>query len=153
MSTPIPQPVDQAAVTALYEQLMHAWNRHDAHDFTAVFEEEANVVGFDGSIMNGRAEIETTLHQIFADHITAAYVWKIREVRFMSPKTAILRAVVGMIPPGKTDINPAVNAIQTMVAANREHAWQIALLQSTPAQFHGRPELAEALTQELRQLL
>jgi len=28
----------------------------------------------------------------------------------------------------------------------------IALFQNTPAQFHGRPELAQQLTEELRQL-
>lgn len=153
MSTPKPQPVDQAAVIALYEQLMRAWNRHDARDFAAVFEENANVVGFDGSVMNGRSEIENTLRQIFTDHIPAAYLWKIREVRFISSEIALLRAVVGMIPPGKSDINPAVNAIQTLVTVNRNNEWRVFLLQSTPAQFHGRPELAEALTQELRQLL
>ena len=31
--------------------------------------------------------------------------------------------------------------------------WRIALYQNTPAQFHGRPELSRALTEELRQLL
>jgi hypothetical protein len=58
-----------------------------------------------------------------------------------------------MVPPGQSDINPAVNAIQTIVAVNRAGEWRIALLQNTPAQFHGRPEMVEALTQELRALL
>ena len=31
--------------------------------------------------------------------------------------------------------------------------WRVVLLQTTPAAFHGRPDLAEALTRELRQLL
>jgi hypothetical protein len=39
------------------------------------------------------------------------------------------------------------------VAAKRAGHWRIALFQNTPAQFHGRPELAKALTEELRQLL
>jgi len=43
--------------------------------------------------------------------------------------------------------------MQTMVAVNRAGEWRIALLQNTPAQFHGRPEMAEALTQDLRELL
>jgi hypothetical protein len=58
-----------------------------------------------------------------------------------------------MIPPGQADINPAVNAMQTMVAVSRVGEWRIALLQNTPAQFHGRPEMAEALSRELRELL
>ncbi|MGZ4033139.1 MAG: SgcJ/EcaC family oxidoreductase, partial [Tumebacillaceae bacterium] len=31
--------------------------------------------------------------------------------------------------------------------------WQIALFQNTPAQFHGRPELVEQMTAELRELI
>ena len=51
------------------------------------------------------------------------------------------------------EINPAVNAIQSLVAVTRDGRWRIALFQNTPAQFHGRPELAQQLTEELRQLL
>jgi uncharacterized protein (TIGR02246 family) len=115
---------------------------------------EAQVVGCDGSYMNGRAEIESSTRQIFTDHITAAYIGKVRDVRFLAPEVAILRAIVGMVPPGQTDINPAVNAIQVLVATREaDGQWRIALFQNTPAQFHGRPEVSEALTQELRQLL
>ena len=77
-----------------------------------------------------------------------------REVRLLGDDSALLRAVVGMVPPGQSDINPAVNSIQSVVA---EHVagptWRVVLLQTTPAAFHGRPDLAEALTRELRQLL
>jgi hypothetical protein len=58
-----------------------------------------------------------------------------------------------MVLPGQADLNPAVNAIQTLVVARHAGRWQIELLQNTPAQFHGRPELSRALTEELRQLL
>ncbi len=76
-----------------------------------------------------------------------------RWVRFLTPETALLCAVVGMVPPGKTDLNPAVNSIQTMTAVFQENRWQIVLFQNTPAQYHGRPEMAETLTAELRSLL
>jgi uncharacterized protein (TIGR02246 family) len=97
------------------------------------------------------AEIEVALSQIFADHPPAAYVGKIREVHFLSPEVALLRAVAGMVPLGQSDLNPAVNTIQTLVAVKDEDQGRIVLFQNTPAQFHGRPELAEALIQELRQ--
>lgn len=58
-----------------------------------------------------------------------------------------------MVPPGGSDINPAVNAIQSLVAVRREDLWRIALFQTTPAAFHGRPELSEQLTSELRREL
>ena len=58
-----------------------------------------------------------------------------------------------MIPPGKDDIEPSVNAHQTLVAMRKNHAWLIKLFQNTPAQFHGRPELVEEMTEELREVL
>ena len=69
------------------------------------------------------------------------------------PEVAILRAFVGMVPAGQSDLNPALNAHQTLVAAKREGSWCIALLQTTPAQFHGRPELVQHMTEELQQIL
>ena len=143
---------DEAQVVALYRQMLDGWNTHDSAAMAAPFAEDANVIGFDGSQMNGRADIETTMTSIFADHVTAAYVAIVREVRFISPDAAILRAVVGMIPPGQTDLN-AANAIQSLVAAKVDDVWKIALFQNTPAQFHGRPDLSEQLTNELRRLL
>jgi uncharacterized protein (TIGR02246 family) len=148
-----PRDSDEAEVRSLYQRLLDAWNKRDAAAYAALFDDGANVVGFDGSHMTGRSEIETTLAQIFAHHETAPYVSKVREVRLLTPDVAILRAVVGMVPPGQTDINPAVNAIQSLTAVKRDGRWRIALFQNTPAQFHGRPELAQQLTEELRQHL
>jgi uncharacterized protein (TIGR02246 family) len=146
---------EEDLIVQLYHQLLESWNQRDAEGFASRFQTEAHVVGFDGSPMNGRAEIESSTRQIFSDHITAAYVGKARGVRFLVPEVAVLRAVAGMVPPGQSDINPAVNAMQTMVAVRQQEdgRWRIALFQNTPAQFHGRSEVSEALTEELRRLL
>jgi uncharacterized protein (TIGR02246 family) len=141
------------AICALYDGLLDAWNRRSAPDMAALFAENGNVVGFDGSVMNGRTEIESHLAAVFRDHVTARYVGKVREVRFLSPDVVLLRAVSGMVPPGGTDINPAVNTIQTLVASREDGVWHVEMYQNTPAAFHGRPDLSAALTEELRALL
>jgi len=140
-------------ISTLYQQLLGAWNKRNAQDFAALFAEDGNVVGFDGSPIDGRAANESEIRRIFTDHQTAAYVGKVREVRFLAPDVAILRAVSGMVPPGQSDLNPAVNTIQSLVALKRDGQWRIALYQNTPAQFHGRPEMVQQMTEELRQLL
>ncbi len=137
-------------VAALYQSLLESWNRRDAADFAGHFTANGSVIGFDGSPMNGSAEVEASVAPIFRDHPTAAYVAKVREVRLLAPGVALLRAVVGMVPPGASDINPAVNAMQMMVAVHDGGNWRIASYQNTPAAFHGRPEAAEALAEELR---
>ncbi len=144
---------DEEAVRGLYRALLDAWNQHSAASFAAQFTEACNVVGFDGSLMNGRGEIDAELSRIFTEHVTAAYVGIVREVRFLARDVALLRAVAGMVPPGQSDINPAVNTIQSLVAVKQDGRWLITLYQNTPAQFHGRPELAQRLTEELRKLL
>jgi uncharacterized protein (TIGR02246 family) len=144
---------EEAAVRELFRELLDCWNRRDAAGFAELFEEDGFSVGFDGSQMDGRAEIAAAIGEIFADHVTAAYVGKIRTVRFLAPEVALLRAVSGMVPPGQSDLNPATNTVQSLIAVGRGGRWQIAGYQNTPAQFHGRPWLAEALTDELRQVL
>jgi uncharacterized protein (TIGR02246 family) len=144
---------DDRQIRSLHRALLDCWNKRDAGAYASLFAPDAHVVGFDGSQMNGPAEIASVLGQIFAHHRTAAYVSKIRSVRFLTPDVAVLCAVVGMVPPGKSDLNPAVNAVQTLVATRSDGEWRVAVFQNTPAAFHGRPELSEQLTDELRQVL
>lgn len=145
---------DESEVRTLYSQLLEHWNKREPYEFGKLFANDGSLIGFDGSPLNGRAEIELHIRQVFADHSTAAYVGKVRDVRFLTPDVALLRAVAGMVSPGQTDLNPAVNTIQSLVAVRQaDNKWLIAQYQNTPAQFHGRPEMVEQLTEELRQLL
>jgi uncharacterized protein (TIGR02246 family) len=144
---------DETDVRALQKRLWACWNERNAAGMAALFAEDGNVVGFDGSQLNGRAEIEASMRAIFADHTPAAYVGKIREVRFLGPDVALLRAVAGMIPPTESALKPDRNTILSLVAVKRDNDWKIALYQNTPARFDGRPEAARQLTDELRQLL
>jgi uncharacterized protein (TIGR02246 family) len=148
-TTPAPQSSDESAVRTLYQELLASWNAHDASSFAATFTDDAEVIGFDGSQMIGRAEIGATLEGIFTDHETGAYVGIVRSVRFLSSDVAMLRAVSSVIPAGQTDLNPALNAQQTLIAVKHDGVWRIMLYQNTPAQFHGRPDLAQRLTDEL----
>jgi len=58
-----------------------------------------------------------------------------------------------MVPPGKTELNPAVNALQSLVVVGHGADMKVALLHNTPAAFHGRPQLAEQLTKEVTDAL
>jgi uncharacterized protein (TIGR02246 family) len=147
-----PQSGMKHEVMSLFQALLRAWNAREARTVASLFASDGTLVGFDGSQMNGSGTIAEHLEGIFSNHQTASYVAQVREVRSLAPSVAILRAVAGMVPPGKTDINPAVNAIQTLVAVNTHNEWRVAVFQNTPAQFHGRPDLSKALTEELQQL-
>jgi uncharacterized protein (TIGR02246 family) len=140
-------------IVVIYRRLLEAWNQRDAEAFAALFTPAGSCVGFDGSQMNGRRQIAAELSAVFANHQSAAYVAKVREVRSLNGSCALLRAVAGMVPPGKKELNPAVNAIQSLLVV-RDGDWpRVALLQNTPAAFHGRPQLGEQLTAELTEVL
>lgn len=147
-----PHQLTEADVIALYTKLLEAWNHRDADGFAGLFAKTGNSVGFDGSQMNGRDQIGSELRSIFADHVTATYVAKIREVKEIGSTASLLRAVAGMIPPGKTELMPSSNAIQSLVACLEEGQARIALFHNTPAAFHGRPQLTEELTRELSEV-
>jgi uncharacterized protein (TIGR02246 family) len=136
-------------VRALYESLIRGWNNRDAGAFSEPFADDGDVIGFDGSEMHGRDSIREQLAAIFADHETAPYVAKARSVRSLGTDGALLRAIAGMIPPGRSELEPSRHAHQTLVAERDGDDWKIVLFQNTPAQFDGRPELVEQFTREL----
>ena len=133
--------------------MLDSWNQRDDHAFAVLFEVKGHLIGYDGSQINGRTAIQAEMGRIFHNHIPAIFVGIVKEVRFPAPGMAILRAVAGMVPRGQTELDPAVNAIQTLVAVKREDNWEIALFQNTPAQFHGRADQTLQLTEELNQTL
>ncbi len=140
-------------IQELYHKLIEAWNKRDAEGMANLYSEQGVQIGFDGSKLVGKAEILSHVKPIFDNHPTAPFVTKVKSIRALGTEAALLHAIAGMIPPGKTDIEPNVNAHQTLVAVKKDCIWQIELFQNTPAQFHGRPELVEQMTKELRQLL
>jgi uncharacterized protein (TIGR02246 family) len=144
-------PAAERAARELYANILSCWNAGDAGAFARLFTRSGNMVGFDGSQVDGQESIEVHLAKVFSSHSTAAYVGKVREVRVLGQEVVLLRAVAGMVPPGRSELNPAVNTIHTLVAANHGDRWRVELFQSTPAAFHGRPEASQSLTRELQE--
>ena len=139
-----------SATRELYQRLIEAWNKRNARDYALAFASTGSIVGFDGSQVNGQMEIGAHVSEIFSHHQTAAYVTIVREVRPITSDVTLLRSNVGMVPPGKDDIDPERNAIQCMVAARKGDKWEVVLFQNTPAAFHDKPDLSKKLTEELR---
>ncbi len=140
-------------IHSLYGRLITAWNNRNASKMAELFTADGVIIGFDGSQSIGREEIRSHLEPIFENHPTPPFVSKVKDIRLLDTDTALLLAIAGMTPNGKSDIASELNARQTVVAVRREDAWRIELFQNTPAQFHGRPELVEQMTEELRQTL
>ena len=111
----------QLNVREVYEKLIKAWNNRDADGMASLFTEHGESVGFDGSQSVGPHEIFSHLSPIFKDHPTAAFVYKVKDIRFLGNDVAILRAIAGMIPPDHSDIKPEVNTHHTLVVVNNRN--------------------------------
>jgi uncharacterized protein (TIGR02246 family) len=138
----------ETGVRELYRDLLTAWNERDADRFGSLFAEDGVLVGFDGSQVDG-PEVAKHLTPIFHDHPTATYVARVREIRLLGPGAVLIRSIAGMIPPDGTTLDPAANAVQTLVAELRLPGWRVVLFQNTPAEYHGRPEATTAHITEL----
>ncbi|MFD1040438.1 SgcJ/EcaC family oxidoreductase [Virgibacillus byunsanensis] len=136
-------------ISGLYETLIDAWNKRDARKMAEQYTKTGESIGFDGSIMTGTGEITSQLNEIFSQHPTPPFNSRIKDIRFLGEDSAILRAIAGMIPPGKSELDPELNAHQTLVAVKENSEWKVELFQNTPAQYHGRPDLVERFTKEL----
>ena len=143
-------PSEVDGLQELHGEILQAWNTQDAQGYADCFVDDALVIGFDGSEMHGRSTIAKQLESIFADHQVASYVRIVRSMRRIDGQTALLQAVVGMVPPGGDDIMPDRHAVQLLVGRRDSDRWRAVSFQNTPAQLDGQPEAIDALTQELR---
>lgn len=139
---------------ATLQALLHGrWNARDAVGFAALFTDDGVLIGFDGSTVVGIDSIADHLDEIFASHVTPTFVGAVRAYESVATDVILIRAIAGLVPPGRADIDPSLNAVQTIVATKRGGGWLVALLQNTPAAFHQDPEASAALTAELRGLI
>ena len=145
---------DEAAIRALYQQMIDGWNAGNGDDFAAPYTDDSDFIGFDGTYMKGRQEI-ASFHQMLFDKFLrgSRLIGKIRSMRFVTVDIAIMIAVGGTVMAGQSDIEPERNSIHTIVAVKYDNHWYFTAFQNSRAQYIGRPEESQALTEELRQEL
>jgi uncharacterized protein (TIGR02246 family) len=146
---------DEAAIRALYQQVIDGWNAGSGDAFAAPFEEDADQVGFDGTHFKGRKEIASFHQHLFDMFLKGSrLVGKVRSVRFVTSDVAVMHAVGGTVMAGQTDLDPERNSVQTLVAVKRKNGkWRLAAFQNTRAAYIARPEESQKLTEELPALL
>jgi uncharacterized protein (TIGR02246 family) len=145
---------DEAAIRALYQQFMDGWNAASGDAFAAPFEEDGDLVGFDGTHIKGRQEIASFHQHLFDMFLKGSrLVGKVRNVRFLASDVAVMHAVGGTVMAGKIDLDPERNSVQTLIAVKRDGKWNLTAFHNTRATYVGRPEKSQKLTEELQALL
>jgi uncharacterized protein (TIGR02246 family) len=123
---------DEAAVRALYQQVMDGWNQGSGDAFAAVFTEDGDLIGFDGTHFKGRQEIAPFHQRLFDKWLKGSrLVGEVKDVRFLSPDVALMHAVGGTVLRGKSEPVPERDSIQTLVATRQDGEWRLAAFQNT----------------------
>src|SRR5262245_51694987 len=136
---PPPPSPDDAAVRALYRQLLDAWNTGSGEAYAAPFAEDGDLIGFDGTHFKGRQEIAPFHQRLFDTHLKGTrLVGQVTSVRFLSPDVALMHAVGGTVLCGKSVPSPERDSIQTIVATKCGGEWRLAAFHNTRVRPIGR---------------
>ena len=123
---------DEAAVRALYQQLMDGWNQGSGDAFAAVFTEDGDLVAFDGTHFKGREEIAPFHQELFYKWMKGSRLaGHAKDVRFLNPDVALMHALGSTVMRGKSEPSPERDSIQTLVAVRQGEEWRLAAFQNT----------------------
>ncbi len=123
---------DEAAVRALYGQLMEGWNRGSGAAFAAAFADDGDLVAFDGTHFRGRKEIALFHQELFDKWMKGTrLLGRVERVRFPNPDVAVIHAVGGTVARGRIEPSPERDSIQTLVATKRQGEWRLVAFQNT----------------------
>ena len=123
---------DEAAVRALYQQLMDGWNQGSGAAFAAVFTDDGDLVAFDGTHLKGREEIARVQQRLFDRFLKSTrLVGDVEDVRFLDPDTAVMHAVGNTVMRRKTKPSRERASIQTLIAVRQGSTWRVAAFQNT----------------------
>ncbi|MGH8607590.1 MAG: SgcJ/EcaC family oxidoreductase [Gammaproteobacteria bacterium] len=137
--SPSSPPVDEAAVRGLYQQLMDGWNKGSSEAFAAVFAEDGDLIGFDGTHLKGRQGVARFHQPLFKTHLKGTrLVGEVTSVRFLSAEVALMHAIGRTVIRGKSAPSPERDSIQTLVASRHGGEWLLAAFQNTRVRPIGR---------------
>src|ERR1700683_3714993 len=93
---------DDKAIDRVVAAFMEAWNKHDAHAFSMVFAEDADLTNVVGMGVRSRAEIEKFHTPMFATRFKDSHQeFDQTKIRFLKPDVAAIDVVWEMT--GATD--------------------------------------------------
>lgn len=117
---------DEAAISAIPQQMIDAWNKGSGEAFAAPFTENADFVAFEGTHLKGRQEIASFHQQIFDTSVKGSRLeGEAKFVRFLSPQLAVMHAVARVTLPGRTEPSPSRDSMQLFVVMKRDGDWRV----------------------------
>jgi uncharacterized protein (TIGR02246 family) len=126
------QAADEAAIRGLHKQMLAGWNEASGDAFAAPFSEDAEFVGFEGSVTRGRERIAEAHKELFDKWLRGTrLVEEHTTVRFLGGDVALVVSVGGTVMRGKSEPAPERDSIQSLVATRGADGWKFVWFQNT----------------------
>ncbi|HUD53835.1 MAG TPA: SgcJ/EcaC family oxidoreductase [Terracidiphilus sp.] len=122
---------DQQEITAVVDQFMDAWNRHDAKAFAAVFAEDADFTNWRGTGASGRSKIEEFHAPMFATIFKNSHLsYTAIKSKFIRPDVAAVDVHWAMTGATDPQGNPRPDrlGLLSFVMAKNDGQWQILVM-------------------------
>ncbi|GGS53719.1 SgcJ/EcaC family oxidoreductase [Streptomyces cinerochromogenes] len=126
----MPATHDHAAVTAVLDALVAAWNRHDADAYGRLFTEDASYATYVGTLYQGRQDITESHRVLFTTFLKDTLLAdEVVGVRLLGPDTAV---VTGRGDTYKGSRPRRLGKVQTYTLVREaDGAWRIAAFHNT----------------------
>lgn len=121
------------AMSAIPARMNEAWNNGDATAFAADFADDAEFVAFEGTILEGRAQI-VAYHQPFFDSIlkgSRLVGGRVHFARVVEPGWGVVHHRVGVVMPGEDKPLASRDSMQLLVVRWQDEQWKVVALQNS----------------------
>ncbi len=124
-------PVEQAAINAVIKQLVEAWNRHNAHDFAALFLSQGEWTNVMAQVANGQTEIEKMHEYPFSTTLKEAFLTiKEQRLTWLRPDMVsvdLLWESTGNKTPTGESLGQRNGLLTMILSKEQDQGWLIAL--------------------------
>ncbi|MCE9533840.1 MAG: SgcJ/EcaC family oxidoreductase [Planctomycetes bacterium] len=133
---------EEAAIRKSGEAFVEAFNKGDAAALAAFYTADADYIDQAGKVVKGKAAIEKTYQQLFADQKGAKLTIGVTSIRFVKPDLALLDGVTEVV---SADGGPPTNARYSSVHVLQDGKWLIASVREMVAHPPSNHEHLESL--------
>jgi uncharacterized protein (TIGR02246 family) len=131
MSTRRIDSLDEQLIRMLPRYLGEAWNRGDSPSYAALFTDDCDYIGFDGTHVTGRAATARH-HQKLFDSVMFGSRLRLADItiRFVTPDLALIHADASLSMPWQSADARKHRWLQSYIVVRNDDGWRIAAFQS-----------------------
>ncbi|WP_280512281.1 SgcJ/EcaC family oxidoreductase [Nocardia farcinica] len=117
---------DDAAIGALFHDMLRAWTANDADAFGALFTEDSDYVSYDGTLACGRATHQRNHDQLFRGVLAgSALVGDLESIRYVTDDVAVAHGTGSVLMPWRSRLPKRRLSRQTLVVLRTGAGWKI----------------------------